>query len=147
MKNLLPKTLTSQTILVLFLGLTFSHLISMAIYSSDRAEALTQMGGQETAHHLSSIARLIEQTPTEMRSSVISTINEPDFKVWLTKESPLVHDLTPRPDVRYLRDYLSRHLRDSTQPLIHIRVNKSMLENPNKRPAAHSSIGFRVSRV
>ena len=124
--------------MVLFIGLTFSHLISMAIYSSDRAEALTQMGGQDTAHHLSSIARLIEQTPTGMRSSVILTINEPGFKVWLTDESPLVHDLTPRPDVRYLRDYLSRHLSASTQPLIHVRVNKSTLEKPNEE--ARSSL-------
>ena len=138
MKRFLPQTLTSQTILVLFIGLTFSHFISMAIYSSDRAEALTQMGGQDTAHHLSSIARLVDQTPIERRSYVVSTINEPDFKVWLTNESPLVHDLSPRSDVRYLRDYLTRHLSASQQPLIHIRVNKSMLEKPNKE--ARSSL-------
>ncbi|MBL4693632.1 MAG: HAMP domain-containing protein [Magnetovibrio sp.] len=131
MKKFLPKTLTSQTILVLFIGLTFSHLISMAIYSSDRAEALTQMGGQDTAHHLSNIARLINQTPTDQRSAVVSSINEPGFNVWTSDESPLMHDLSPSPDIHYLRAYLAKHLSATEQPLIHIRVHKSTQERPN----------------
>jgi len=127
MKRFLPKTITNQTVLVLFVGLTISHLVSMAIYSSDRTKVLTQMGGQDIAHHLSNITRLVDQTPYPSRPSLIATINENGFKVWLSEESTLVHDLSPRPDIRYLRDYLSKHLSVAQQPLIHVRVSKSSI--------------------
>jgi len=127
MKRLLPKTLTSQTILVLLIGLTFSHLISMAIYSSDRAEVLTQMGGQDTAHHLANIARMVDQTPMELRPSIVSAIDQEGFNVWLTSESPLTHDLTPSPNINSLRDYLHSQLNAPQKPLLHVRVH-----NPDK---------------
>ena len=103
MRRFLPKTLTGQTVLVLFIGLTLSHLISMAIYSSDRAEALTHMGGRDTAHHLANIARIIDQSPKAQRAELVSAIDQAGFRVWLTDESPLTHDLMPRPDIRTLR--------------------------------------------
>ncbi|MDX9862907.1 MAG: hypothetical protein RBS99_18525, partial [Rhodospirillales bacterium] len=61
MRRLLPKSLFGQTVLVLLIGLTVSHLVSMAVYSSDRVEVLTLSGGEETARRIASIARLIDQ--------------------------------------------------------------------------------------
>ena len=48
MRRFLPKSFFGQTVLVLLVGLSASHLVSMAIYSSDRVEILTLSGGEET---------------------------------------------------------------------------------------------------
>jgi len=126
MRRFLPKTLTGQTVLVLLVGLSLSHIISMAIYSSDRAQALSQMGGQGTAHHLANVAKMVDQIPLNLRPSVVETINQDGFKVWLSDQSPLTHDLAPSPDIQSFRNYLHDQLGVPEKPLLHVRV-----QNPN----------------
>ena len=134
MKRFLPKTLTGQTVLVLLIGLSLSHLISMAIYSSDRAEVLTQMGGRDTAHHLANIARMVDQTPKELRTSIVSAIDQKGFNVWLTDESPLTHTLTPSANINSLRDYLHSQLNAPEKPILHVRVH-----NPAPHISEHNN--------
>lgn len=121
-KRYFPKTLTGQTVLVLLIGLTLSHVISMAIYSSDRTEVLTHVGGRDTALHLSHIAQMIDSVPPAQRSALVTAVNHKGFTVWLTNESPLTHDLMPKPDIKFLRSYLHKQMSAAQKPLIHIRV-------------------------
>ena len=65
MRRLLPKSLAGQTILVLLLGLTFSHVLSMAIYSSDRAEVLMVTADQQMAHRIAENAPLSNYAITQ----------------------------------------------------------------------------------
>lgn len=133
MTRVLPKTLKGQTILVLLIGLSISHLVSMAIYSSDRAEVLTQVGGRETAHHLANIARMVDRTPMELRMSIVSEIDQEGFKVWLTSESPLPHNLTPDPNIDTLRDYLLGQLNAPQIQVLHVRVQNSETVKPEQK--------------
>ncbi len=93
MRRFLPKSLAGQTILVLLAGLTVSHLLSIAIYSSDRAEVLMLAGDQQMAHRIGEISRLLQETPPEWRERIVHATNSPSLRVVLTPESELVRPI------------------------------------------------------
>jgi len=90
MKRILPKTIAGQTIIVLLVGLTLSHVFSMLIYSADRAEVLTLAGGRHVAHRIAAITRLLDETPTEWREQIIHATDSPSLAVTVTPVSQLV---------------------------------------------------------
>ncbi|MDX9859559.1 MAG: ATP-binding protein [Rhodospirillales bacterium] len=110
MRRLLPKSLFGQTVLVLLIGLTVSHLVSMAVYSSDRVEVLTLSGGEETARRIASIARLIDQVPPEWRDRILDTVQSPTLRVALGGDGALVPQ--PSEDWRggLIRRFLAREM-------------------------------------
>jgi len=81
MRRFLPKSLAGQTILVLLAGLTVSHLLSIAIYSSDRAEVLMLAGDQQMAHRIAEISRLLQETPPDWRERIVRATNSPSLRV------------------------------------------------------------------
>lgn len=89
MRRFLPKSFFGQTVLVLLVGLTVSHLVSMAIYSSDQVEVLALSGGEETARRIASVARLVDQVPAEWRGRILEAVQSPTLRVGLAAESAL----------------------------------------------------------
>lgn len=87
MKRFLPKSIFGQTILVLLIGLTVSHVVSMAIYSLDRVEALTLTGSEQTARRIASIARLVDEVPPEWRGRILDAVQGPALRVSLSQAS------------------------------------------------------------
>lgn len=87
MKRLLPDSLAGRTLLVLFVGLTLSHLASMAIYYSDRTEALTSLGGSQIAERIASISRLVGTSTPAERARIIEAVNGPTLLVTWTQRS------------------------------------------------------------
>lgn len=122
MKRFLPQTLTSQTILVLLVGLTMSHVISMFIYSDDRVEALTLMGGRNMAQRIANISHLAIESPLEWRDKIVSAVDEPSFRVWLTPESMIVSEDTKENQVNILKEYLSNRLGIEGNDSIHVQL-------------------------
>jgi len=110
MKRFLPKTLTSQTILVLLIGLTVSHLFSMLIYSGDREEALAMLGGRNMAQRIANVAHLVADSPAEWQEKIVKNLNEPNFRVWITPESMLVPQESEGERVETLRSYLKNQM-------------------------------------
>jgi len=110
MRRFLPKSFFGQTVLVLLVGLSASHLVSMAIYSSDRVEILTLSGGEETARRIASIARLVDQVPSEWRGRILETVQSPTLRVTLAPDSRLV----PGPSEEWrgglIRRFLAREI-------------------------------------
>lgn len=90
MRRFLPKSLAGQTVLVLLVGLLVSHLLSMAIYNSDRAEVLMVAGDRQMAHHIAEITRLLRETPADWRQRIVHAVDSPTLRVHLTPESVLV---------------------------------------------------------
>ena len=90
MKRFLPKSLTGQTILVLLMGLTISHLVSMVIYTGDRMEALSMAGGHHMAQRIANVSHLIADSPVEWRNRIVATLDEPSFQVSLSPKSMLI---------------------------------------------------------
>lgn len=67
MIRLFPDSIAGRTILVLVVGLTLSHLISMGIYHKDLLEELGLSGEKQIAERISSVTRAIAESPEQRR--------------------------------------------------------------------------------
>lgn len=88
----IPQTIVGRTVLVLLVGLTVSHLISMAIYSGDRQTALTTAGGRHIAERVAAAIQLVEGLEPPTRPQAIQALWGPVFSVTWTLESALGAD-------------------------------------------------------
>lgn len=114
MKRFLPKSLVGQTIVVLVVGLTVSHGISMTIYSGDREDALTMMGGHHLAQRIAKASHLISETPVEWRERIVSTLDEPVFRVFLSPTSTLIPSKRSVWRTTIISDFVERQLKDDS---------------------------------
>ncbi len=106
MRRLFPRSVAGQTIIVLLIGLTVSHILSMTIYTADRAEVLTMSGGRQIAHRVAAITRLLDETPNEWRQRILHATNSPTLSVTVTPVSRLLGE-----DSRtFLNSLLRKHL-------------------------------------
>lgn len=87
--KLLPQSLVGRTVLVLLLGITASHLISLSIYSGDRRSALNAVGSQQFAERIAATTRFLEDIPQNKRSRAARSFWGPAFRVTWTPSSPL----------------------------------------------------------
>ncbi len=94
MRRIIPDSIAARTILVLLLGLTVSHVASMAIYYSDRADALASLGGSQIAERIAAISRLMEGSIVAERERVVEAVNGPTLRVTLSPDS-LLQDSEP----------------------------------------------------
>ncbi|MBK8909493.1 MAG: HAMP domain-containing protein [Rhodospirillales bacterium] len=110
MRRLFPRTLAGQTVLVLIVGLVISHLLSMAIYSWDRAEVLMLAGDQQMAHRIAAITRLLQETPPAWRERIVHATDSPSLQVTVTPESVLVRPAEEDWRTALIRNFLARRV-------------------------------------
>ncbi len=134
MRRFLPKSFFGQTVLVLLVGLSVSHLVSMAIYSSDRVDVLTLSGGEETARRIASIARLVDQVPPEWRDRILETVQSPTLRVTLTGGSGLVPDASEDWRGGLIRRFLAREIQAAEDNVV------VRLEGPPEPPRGQSGM-------
>lgn len=67
MIRLFPDSIAGRTILVLVVGLTLSHLISMGVYHKDLLEQLGLSGEKQIAERIVSVTRAIAESPEQRR--------------------------------------------------------------------------------
>jgi signal transduction histidine kinase len=115
MRKFLPKTLTSQTIWVLLIGLSVSHFLSMVIYSGDRTESLSMLGGRNMAQRIASVSHVIIETPSEWRGRIVAALNEPTFRVSISPESTLVNQPDEGEQLALLKRFLRFKIGLSTE--------------------------------
>lgn len=89
MRRLLPDGIAGRTLLALLLGLTFAQFASIAIYYSDRANALASLGGSQIVERVAAVSRLVERTPATERERIVKALNGPTLRVAWSRESPL----------------------------------------------------------
>ena len=82
-----PTTIVGRTVLVLLVGLTVSHMISLAIYSGDRQTELTSFGGRQLSQRIAAAVEAIERTSPEQRHQVARSLWGPGFSLTLSPES------------------------------------------------------------
>ena len=107
--RLIPRTIVGRTVLVLLIGLTVSHLISVGIYSGDRRLASTVAGGQQVAERIAAIAQVVENAPEPTRPQLVRSLWGPGFSVTWSSESllgPESRDWQARVIRSALADYL-----------------------------------------
>ncbi len=108
MKRFLPQSIASQTVIVLLIGLTVSHVFSMSIYTADRAEVMTMSGGHQISHRIAAITRLLDETPVEWRDRILRATNSQTLSVTVTPVSRLLEDESDGIVNSLLRGYLAR---------------------------------------
>ncbi len=129
MKRWLPRSMAGRTILILLVGLTATHLTSMAIYSSYRTDAVIAAGGRQVAARVATISRLIDETPPDERPRILNAINSPVLRVVWTRESALPP--TPRGQRRalFVARRLAAHL-DVAPERIRVRIGRFPVPPP-----------------
>lgn len=81
MKFLFPNSLAGRTLLVLLVGLMFSHVLSMGLYLTDRTQLLALVGGEHVADQVAMLTRMVERASAEERKHIVTFAQSPRFKV------------------------------------------------------------------
>jgi signal transduction histidine kinase len=115
MTKLIPDTIATRTLLVLIIGLSISHLLSVALYHTDRADALASTGGQHVAERIAIITQLIEDSAQIERPRIIDLANDPRLHVILSEEPAIDDQQDSGRQVDVLRRALSSHLAEAAK--------------------------------
>jgi signal transduction histidine kinase len=90
MNPLLPKSLFSQTLLVLIAGLAVSLLVGSWIYTLDREQAVRAVGGLAAAQRIANLTKLVQDTPREGRERIVAGLSDQTFSVSLSTQPPAI---------------------------------------------------------
>jgi signal transduction histidine kinase len=94
MKNLLPDTIATRAMLLLVVGLAFTHLISNIFYSTDRKSELLTTGGEHAVQWVATIGSFTETISVDDWETIVASANVGDRAVTLT-ENPVVKKTSP----------------------------------------------------
>ena len=121
LKHLIPDTVAGRTLLVLIFGLAISHVLSMALYFTDRTTALLLTGGEHIADRVATIGRIIEKSPPSDRGRIIELAEDRRLQITLTAESAI--DLQPTDGWRteILRSKVQSHLDSLSEQTFRLR--------------------------
>lgn len=79
--RLLPDTVLGRTAVVLVAALLLSALAAVALFSAQRQEALTAIGGRNAAERVGGFVAISEQTPPDLRQATLRNLDTPRFRV------------------------------------------------------------------
>lgn len=87
-----PRSMAGQTMLLLVVGLSLSHALSMLFYAHDRDTLLDATGGREFAHRAAAIVQVVAAVPEPLRESVAAAAHTADLSVTTGPRNPLLED-------------------------------------------------------
>ncbi|WP_414832863.1 ATP-binding protein [Afifella sp. YEN Y35] len=99
-----PHSMAGQTMLLLVVGLTLTHAVSMLFYSHDRDTLLAASGGREFAHRAAVVVEMIAAVPAGQRPQLVDAAQATDLDVSIAPENPLVRE--------YEEDWRGRMIRE-----------------------------------
>jgi signal transduction histidine kinase len=105
-----PRSLIAQTIIVLMVGLTASHLLSMVVYSGDRISALTRQGDRATAMRVADAANLILRTPAADRTDLVARFAGLSLNATLHEAAPFAAPEAPNAETEAVRGDIAARL-------------------------------------
>jgi signal transduction histidine kinase len=108
--RLIPNTIAARTLLVLVIGLTISHVLSVGLYFRDRATALKFTGGEHIAERIAIVGGLAANASASERHRIVQLADGPMLHVsWSTQSA--IEDQEDRDwQANVLRDALVAHL-------------------------------------
>jgi signal transduction histidine kinase len=86
--TLLPRSLAGQTLLVMLVALTASHLASMLTFSHERGGSIEAGNSQSVVARIAEVTHLVEGSPPDWRSTLLKAANAPGFAVTRTEGVP-----------------------------------------------------------
>jgi signal transduction histidine kinase len=121
MRPLIPDTIAVRTLLVLIIGLTVSHVLSVALYFTDRTSALMSTGGEHTAERIATIWRLVEDASQAERQRIVELADHPKLHIIWSQESALEDQQDSGWQADVLRDALVAHLNGGSGQVFRLR--------------------------
>jgi signal transduction histidine kinase len=118
MIRLLPRGLTGQTVLVLLIGLTVSHVLSMWLYSGERREVLARLGSHDLGVRVGEMARLFDETPPDWRDHLARVIDSAALRVTITDRSVVDDQPSGDPHHQAVRETVGSFLRDPDRSVL-----------------------------
>jgi signal transduction histidine kinase len=89
MKRLIPDSIAARTLLVLIVGLTLSHALSVALYLTDRSSALLLTGGEHIGERIAIVDRLVGTASPAERRRILELADNPQLHVFWSQESSI----------------------------------------------------------
>ncbi len=120
MKRLLPDSIAGRTTFVLLVGLTLSHVLSTAVYSTDRQTAVLEANESQFADRVASVARLLDRAGGDERKDLIEALNSPILSVSWTPESAFPHDHDESQELSAVRAALEPYFGQLEKRRIHV---------------------------
>ncbi len=121
MRRLIPDTIASRTLLVLIIGLTVSHVLSVALYFTDRTSALMFTGGEHTGERIATIGRLVENASQAERRRIVELADHPKLHVTWSQESAIEDQQDGGWQADVLRDGVVAHLNGGSGQVFRLR--------------------------
>lgn len=120
MKRILPDSIAGRTTLVLLVGLTLSHVLSTAVYSTDRQTAVLEANESQFADRVASVARLLDRAGGEERKNLVEVLNSPILSVSWTPEPVFPLDHEESQDLSAVRAALEPYFGQLEKQRIHV---------------------------
>jgi signal transduction histidine kinase len=141
---LLPDTLVGRTVLVLLAGLFLLQSAGVALYSMNRLELASRLGGRLTADRIAGVVKLVEDASENERGRIIRAMELPGLRIGWGR-SPLisygdgVRDGTVAVEDELLRRLTGHEVRISLGPLPPFPPPPGMENRPDRGPGAGGS--------
>lgn len=91
--RIIPRTLGGQLIALLLLALALSQAIALAIYASERAEAVRQADRSGLLESAASVMRVLRLAAAENRPALAAAASSPRVQLWVTTASVIESNL------------------------------------------------------
>lgn len=126
----MPKSLFGQTLLVLLLGLVVSIAVGSWIYSTDREQAIREVGGFAAAQRIANLIRLVQESPDEWRERIATTLSDQTLSVSLSAQRPTFGDATDDLTIaRLIKEFLAEKIPQSSARQLVVAVAPSTDSN------------------
>lgn len=89
MRKPLPQSITGRTVLVLVVGLTLSHLASMAVHYTEGADAYAILEARRIAERMATITRLVEEAAPGDRARILEAVTDPALRVAWSRDGAI----------------------------------------------------------
>lgn len=127
------RSLTTQTIIMVTLGLTTAYLIGLFHYSRDRLDALIHLSLRTTAQTFAHVTHTVAASNTAWRFDIVNTLDEPHLRASLSGD-PVFSDEPYRPPYdQVFREHIKRE--SHSNEMANVRI--SMVERPPMSASLH----------
>ncbi|MBF0613988.1 MAG: hypothetical protein HQL92_02405 [Magnetococcales bacterium] len=81
MKRFLPGSLAGRTLLMLFFGLTLSHIVSILVFTSEKMEDAVLSSEQHLLERMAVVARLLCDAPESLHAPILAAMNRDGMRL------------------------------------------------------------------
>lgn len=120
MRWLWPDSIAGRVILVLLVGLTVSHLVSMSSYHTDVAAQVDATSEAQLAERIASISQAVSQAPPREREKAAHALSGPSLDVHWSMMSFVGHPTVPDERLAQLQDMLRQALAGGSNRAVQI---------------------------